>query len=389
MDRKSGNVVIVRRKKVVAGGHHGGAWKVAYADFVTAMMAFFLLMWLLSVTDEETRLGLADYFSPTIPIHETPRRRRRAVRRRQHVQPGRARARRDRAEGRPRDASTCRGRPDESLYEVEQELLGGSGDAMEADPLLKHIRTRITDEGLIIEVFDIEGSPLFDGPTAEPEPIFERPRRDDRPGAVAHGEPGGGDRPSRDRRRRPRRARSLAALGRPGAARPRAPRRRPASPTRGLAGSPARPTAARWPTTRASRATGGSRSRCCAASRPRAEVRRALPAPVSGILSPGRQGCAARTRPRPTPHGQRTEHGYLLVAERRRVRAEREREQARNHLRQHRELADLRLQARGRGLLLDDGQRLRARPTPSAAAAGSPRAASGPTRSGTSRPRAR
>ena len=58
----------------------------------------------------------------------------------------------------------------QSLFEVEQELLGGSGDAMEADPLLEHIRTRVTDEGLIIEVFDIEGSPLFDGPTAEPEP---------------------------------------------------------------------------------------------------------------------------------------------------------------------------------------------------------------------------
>ena len=65
------------------------------------------------------------------------------------------------------------GTPDASLFEVEQELLGGSGDAMEADPLLRHIRTRVTDEGLIIEVFDIEGSPLFDGPTAEPEPIFE------------------------------------------------------------------------------------------------------------------------------------------------------------------------------------------------------------------------
>ena len=65
------------------------------------------------------------------------------------------------------------GTPDESLYKVEQELLGGSGDAMEADPLLEHIRTRVTDEGLIIEVFDIEGSPLFDGPTAEPNPIFE------------------------------------------------------------------------------------------------------------------------------------------------------------------------------------------------------------------------
>src|SRR5512145_2092600 len=69
----SGNkpVVIKKVKKVIGGGHHGGAWKVAYADFVTAMMAFFLLMWLLSLTDEETRLGLADYFSPTIPIHST------------------------------------------------------------------------------------------------------------------------------------------------------------------------------------------------------------------------------------------------------------------------------------------------------------------------------
>jgi chemotaxis protein MotB len=48
------------------GGHHGGAWKVAYADFVTAMMAFFLLMWLLGATDEQQRKGIADYFAPTV-----------------------------------------------------------------------------------------------------------------------------------------------------------------------------------------------------------------------------------------------------------------------------------------------------------------------------------
>src|SRR3546814_7219480 len=56
-------------KKVVEaahGGHHGGAWKVAYADFVTAMMAFFLLMWLLGATTEKQRKALADYFAPTI-----------------------------------------------------------------------------------------------------------------------------------------------------------------------------------------------------------------------------------------------------------------------------------------------------------------------------------
>ncbi len=61
--------IIIKRKKVVAGGgHHGGAWKVAYADFVTAMMAFFLLMWLLNATTEDQRKGLADYFNPSIPI---------------------------------------------------------------------------------------------------------------------------------------------------------------------------------------------------------------------------------------------------------------------------------------------------------------------------------
>ncbi len=53
-------------KKVVKGGHghHGGAWKVAYADFVTAMMAFFLLLWLLNVATSEQKSGIADYFSP-------------------------------------------------------------------------------------------------------------------------------------------------------------------------------------------------------------------------------------------------------------------------------------------------------------------------------------
>ena len=61
--------VIIKRKKIVAGeGHHGGAWKVAYADFVTAMMAFFLLMWLLGATTEKQRKGVADYFNPTVTV---------------------------------------------------------------------------------------------------------------------------------------------------------------------------------------------------------------------------------------------------------------------------------------------------------------------------------
>jgi chemotaxis protein MotB len=59
--------IIVRKIFVEGhGGHHGGAWKVAYADFVTAMMAFFLLLWLLGATTEKQRKALADYFAPTL-----------------------------------------------------------------------------------------------------------------------------------------------------------------------------------------------------------------------------------------------------------------------------------------------------------------------------------
>ena len=57
-------IIIKKVKKSGGHGHHGGAWKVAYADFVTAMMAFFLLMWLINAVDEQTKRGIADYFAP-------------------------------------------------------------------------------------------------------------------------------------------------------------------------------------------------------------------------------------------------------------------------------------------------------------------------------------
>ncbi len=66
--------IIIKRKKVVAGGHHGGAWKVAYADFVTAMMAFFLVMWLVSSVNEEQRAALFAYFqNPSMQDGRSPR----------------------------------------------------------------------------------------------------------------------------------------------------------------------------------------------------------------------------------------------------------------------------------------------------------------------------
>jgi chemotaxis protein MotB len=62
--------IIIKRIKKVSGGHHGGAWKVAYADFVTAMMAFFILLWLLNATEAEKLVGLADYFAPTVGVKD-------------------------------------------------------------------------------------------------------------------------------------------------------------------------------------------------------------------------------------------------------------------------------------------------------------------------------
>src|SRR6185312_5290449 len=64
-------VIIKKVKGHGAHPHHGGAWKVAYADFVTAMMAFFLLLWLLSVTTDVQKKGIADYFEPSVATLET------------------------------------------------------------------------------------------------------------------------------------------------------------------------------------------------------------------------------------------------------------------------------------------------------------------------------
>ncbi len=63
--------IIVKKIKKGGHGHHGGAWKVAYADFVTAMMAFFLLLWLLSSTSEGQKDGIAEYFTPTVGLKDS------------------------------------------------------------------------------------------------------------------------------------------------------------------------------------------------------------------------------------------------------------------------------------------------------------------------------
>ena len=69
MSQAKGTTIVIRRiKKVSGGGHHGGAWKVAYADFVTAMMAFFLVMWLVGATTNKQRAAISEYFKQSSPV---------------------------------------------------------------------------------------------------------------------------------------------------------------------------------------------------------------------------------------------------------------------------------------------------------------------------------
>jgi chemotaxis protein MotB len=70
---ENAQIVIVKRRKKAGGGHHGGAWKVAYADFVTAMMAFFLVMWLVNSVTKEQRAAMFDYFkNPSMEQGKSP-----------------------------------------------------------------------------------------------------------------------------------------------------------------------------------------------------------------------------------------------------------------------------------------------------------------------------
>lgn len=175
--------IIIKRKKVIAGGgHHGGAWKVAYADFVTAMMAFFMLMWLLNATTEQQRKGIADFFSPTIPINrvsgggsgafggdnifteETLAQSGTGI-----SQPtigmNPVRSESDAAGDAAVAAKVA------ALRDIEAVLMGQGGESMLSDQALRHITTRLTDEGLVIEIYDLPQVTLFQGETAVPNPV--------------------------------------------------------------------------------------------------------------------------------------------------------------------------------------------------------------------------
>jgi len=181
MSAKSNAPVIYKKvKKVSDAPHHGGAWKVAYADFVTAMMAFFMLMWLLNATTEKQRKGIADYFSPTIPVtrasgggdgafggdsvftDETLA----------HTGHGGVpNPSQDEETDAPRGGAGGGGE-EKVLEELEEILSGNSGESMASDLARRHVVTELTDEGLVIEIVDLEGAPLFEPEGTDPTPAM-------------------------------------------------------------------------------------------------------------------------------------------------------------------------------------------------------------------------
>jgi chemotaxis protein MotB len=179
--------VIIKRKKVVAGGgHHGGAWKVAYADFVTAMMAFFMLMWLLNATTEQQRQGLADYFSPTIPIVRVSGGGNGAFNGEsifsEMTEPKEGTGASDSRPTAEDKASGASGNDpsaaevaaqDAAFASLDAMLKGRGGESMVMENTLEHINTRITDEGLVIEIFSRDDLQIFEKESAEPTPLLQ------------------------------------------------------------------------------------------------------------------------------------------------------------------------------------------------------------------------
>ncbi len=171
-------IIIKRKKKGGGDGHHGGAWKVAYADFVTAMMAFFMLMWLLNATTEQQRKGIADYFTPTVPIarlsgggdgafggdsifsEETlPKN-------------GTGASALNPTESNQARGETADDAQDEVFETLEELLVGKGGESKLLENELEHIVTRVTEEGLVIEVFALPDVPIFESDGETPTPLL-------------------------------------------------------------------------------------------------------------------------------------------------------------------------------------------------------------------------
>jgi len=179
---------IIVKKVVEQGhaGHHGGAWKIAYVDFVTAMMAFFLLLWILGATDENQRRGLADYFTPTLIEYKQNSAGSNGIMGGDSIvaadnYPHRAGQTGSRAITIPRDATggvnegaAPRSQDREQFGRLRAELMR----RIENDPELRRLRNHVSftesDEGLRIDLMDEANFSMFRVGTAQLLPEARR-----------------------------------------------------------------------------------------------------------------------------------------------------------------------------------------------------------------------
>jgi chemotaxis protein MotB len=172
--------IVVKRIKKVAGGHHGGAWKLAYADFVTAMMAFFLLMWLLGSTAQGDLKGIADYFQNPLKVSLSGGSG--AGDATSILQGGGQDLTRSSGQVKRGDIDAERRLRNEELRkEFERrerislnELKGSIEKLIEGNPTLSQFKNQllldVTTEGLRIQIIDEQNRPMFDTSSAELKP---------------------------------------------------------------------------------------------------------------------------------------------------------------------------------------------------------------------------
>lgn len=178
---KNNQIIIKKVKKSDDGHHHGGAWKVAYADFVTAMMAFFLLLWLVSVSDQATLQGVAQYFTPTESISDKAG----------LGFDGGVDSNLEDGVGAPNAASSSLiyGSPSKghrvdsarlpsNMSDVERDhfisIMNNIQQSTELQKYSDNINIDITNEGLRIQIMDSDNRTMFKPNTSELQPYMER-----------------------------------------------------------------------------------------------------------------------------------------------------------------------------------------------------------------------
>jgi len=173
-DQKS-KIVIKKVKKVMGGGAHGGSWKVAYADFVTAMMAFFLLMWLLNMSSQEQRIRLTMYFK-NFSIFEKSGTSFMEKSSEVFMQAGDSKPsvpqERDNIPSRDtmpaNSASGQQMKPEEFKENIKKDIETKLGDIKD------QVLVDVFEGGVRIQLVDKQGKPMFDLGSSEPTPLAVR-----------------------------------------------------------------------------------------------------------------------------------------------------------------------------------------------------------------------